>query len=106
MDKEAVQKKSELYKGDNRSPRWQSLTREIEEKKSALQVEGKTSEDRATEFAKLNYLLAYKAEDMINQGGHMLPEAENKPESYNQNFSELELEALALELELELLQLN
>lgn len=101
LDKQAIQKKAELYKNDNQSERWGSLRKEIEEKKSALQVEGRTAGDRAGEFAKLNYLLAYKAEDIQNNEPIMLPPAENIPQA----ASELELEALALEVELELLSI-
>jgi len=106
LDKETLQKKAELYKGDAKSPRWQSLTSEIEEKKSALQVEGKTSQSRATEFARLNYLLAYKAEDVHHNFNRMLPPADERFYHGQPLISDLELEALALELELELLSLN
>jgi len=101
LDKQAVQKKAELYKNDNRSERWESLRKEIEEKKSALQVEGRTASDRAGEFAKLNYLLAYKAEDLESSEPRMLPSSENR----TIDLDDLELEALALEVELELLNI-
>jgi hypothetical protein len=101
LDKQAVQKKSELYKNDNNSERWKSLRIEIEQKKSALQVEGRTASDRAAEFATLNYLLAYKAEDAPVEEPKAFPVIDTPalPSSMN----ELELEALALEIELELL---
>jgi hypothetical protein len=99
LEKEAVMKKADLYKGEVNSERWKSLRKEIEDKKSALQVEGKTASDRADEFAKLNYLLAYKAEDIPAAEPRMMPEMPSLAPSMN----ELELEALALEVELELL---
>jgi hypothetical protein len=99
LEKEAVMKKADLYKGEVNSERWKSLRKEIVDKKSALQVEGKTASDRADEFAKLNYLLAYKAEDIPAAEPRMMPEMPSLTPSMN----ELELEALALEVELELL---
>ena len=101
LDKEVIQKKAELYKNDNNSERWGSLRKEIEEKKSALQVEGRTANDRAGEFAKLNYLLAYKAEDIQSSEPRMLPSSESR----SVDMDDLELEALALEVELELLSI-
>jgi hypothetical protein len=106
LDKEAIRKKAELYKGENKSPRWGTLHAEIEEKKSALHVEGKTSEYRASEFAKLNYLLAYKAEDVNITTNRMLPPSTESHYQSRQQYTDLELEALALELELALLTLN
>jgi len=101
LEKQAIVKKAELYKGDQDSVRWKSLRGEIEAKKSALQVEGRTAQDRATEFAKLNYLLAYKAEDTPVEEPQMKPESPALAPS----TSELELEALALEVELDLLSI-
>jgi len=90
-DKTALQAKAETYNGEQNSPRWTELRGEIEQKKSALQVEGRTAESRAEEFGRLNYLLEYK---------QALPASAPVEESRS---SELELEALAFELELELL---
>lgn len=52
-----------MKKGEG-SPRWIALGKEIKEKKSALNVVGKTPSERAKEFAKLNYLLEYKMDDV------------------------------------------
>ncbi len=89
-EKTALQAKAETYNGEQNSPRWTELRGEIEQKKSALQVEGRTAESRAEEFGRLNYLLEYK---------QSLPEPTPVEEEMS---NELELEALALELELEL----
>ena len=89
-EKAALQAKAETYNGEQYSPRWTELRGEIEQKKSALQVEGRTAESRAEEFGRLNYLLEYK---------QSLPEPTPVEEVMS---NELELEALALELELEL----
>lgn len=91
----------EAYKGETESEKWAELRAEIQEKKSALQVEGKTAKERAAEFAKLNYLLDHKAilDTPIIQRDY----SENEPVI---NLDEIELEALALELELTLLNLN
>jgi len=89
-EKTALQAKAETYNGEQNSPRWTELRGEIEQKKSALQVEGRTAESRAEEFGRLNYLLEYK---------QSLPEPTPVEEVMS---NELELEALALELELEL----
>jgi superfamily II DNA/RNA helicase len=82
--------RAELYQGDEKSERWGVLRIEIQNKKSALQVEGRTAVNRAEEFGRLNYLLEYR------QAGVPQPEATETASN------ELELEALALELELEL----
>lgn len=78
---------------------FQELKREVKMRKSAMQVDGKTIEERVNDFAKLNYLLSFK----FNQAEYdtciiPLPEMEVPPEE-----EDLELLALALELELELL---
>jgi hypothetical protein len=90
-DKAALQLQAETYQGEQNSPRWSELRGEIEQKKSALQVEGRTATNRAEEFDRLNYLLEYK---------QSLPAPVPAAETVS---NELELEALALELELELL---
>jgi hypothetical protein len=92
-EKQAITDKIGSYRGDTNSPRWAELRLEIEQKKSALQVEGRSAENRAQEFERLNYLLQYR----LNA-----PEPKEAPSA--SNISILELEALALELELELLQ--
>lgn len=102
LDQQAIQKKAELYKGEANSERWKSLRYEIEQKKSALQVEGRTADDRASEFAKLNYLLAFKAEDIPAGEPRMMPTRDEAP-ALSPHVNELELEAMALEVELELL---
>jgi hypothetical protein len=89
-DKAALQLRAETYKGEQNSSRWSDLRAEIEQKKSALQVEGRSAVNRAEEFESLNYLLEFR------QAGVPQPEA---AESFS---NELELEALALEVELEL----
>jgi superfamily II DNA/RNA helicase len=90
-DKAALQLRAETYNGEQNSSRWSALRGEIEQKKSALQVEGRTAENRAEEFGRLNYLLEYKQSLPVP-----VPVEEVKSDM-------LELEALALELELELL---
>jgi superfamily II DNA/RNA helicase len=90
-DKTALKLRAETYQGEQNSPRWSELRGEIEQKKSALQVEGRTATNRAEEFGRLNYLLEYK---------QSLPAPVPAAETVS---NELELEALALELELELL---
>ena len=90
-DKAALQLRAETYNGEQNSPRWSELRKEIEKKKSALQVEGRTASNRAEEFGRLNYLLEYK---------QSLPASAPETDSLS---NELELEALALELELEFL---
>jgi hypothetical protein len=62
-------------------------------------VEGRSAENRAEEFGRLNYLLQYRMN---------APEANKATETTNEAsrstaVEALELEALALELELELL---
>ncbi len=89
-DLEALKLHAGTYAGDEKSPRWEELRGEIQQKKSALQVEGRTAESRAQEFDRLNYLLEYRQA--------LAP----KPADTEVATSELELEALALELELEL----
>ncbi len=98
---------AERYAGESSSPRWEELRKEIERKKSALQVEGRTAGERAEEFARLNYLLDYRVE--LAQPAEEQDEedsSEDKGEEGGMTPAELlELEALALELELELLEI-
>lgn len=76
----------------------QELLREVQLKKSALQVDGKTIKERVSEFAKLNYLLSFKFHHTKHESCFIpSPKMEMPVETNN-----LELEALALELELEL----
>jgi hypothetical protein len=102
LEKQVIQKKAELYQGEANSERWKSLKEEIQDKKSALMVEGRTPVDRAAEFSTLNYLLAYKAGDQETPKGKV---TKSLPEESNRDISVLELEALALEVELELLSI-
>ena len=98
-EQDALTSQAERFKGDQDSPRWAELRKEIHEKKSALQVEGKTAQERAAEFAKLNYLLDYK----VDLPAPKEPEEDAEFEIIDESDNTLELEALALELELELL---
>jgi len=86
-EKQNLLLQSEEFKGEEDSPKWASLRLEIQQKKSALQVEGRSAESRAEEFNRLNYLLEYRTAS--------LPTEIKKP------INQLELEALALELELD-----
>ena len=90
-DKQAIVAQSELYRGDQNSPKWEELKIEIQAKKSALQVEGRSAQARAEEFNRLNYLLEYRT--------NRAPAKAATPNT----LDELELEALAFEIELELL---
>ena len=77
------------------------LKAEVEDKKSAMQVDGKTIADRVNEFARLNYLLSFKYNQSDADSCIIpLPENEVPPKK---SRSKLKLLALALELELELL---
>jgi len=90
-DKQAVKAQAETFQGEQNSPKWAELRAEIQQKKSALQVEGRSAESRAEEFQRLNYLLEYRS---LSPSGTVNAQT---------IISELELEALALELELELI---
>ncbi len=90
-EKVSILEQAEHFKGDGNSPKWAELRAMIVQKKSALQVEGRSAVSRAEEFNRLNYLLEFRAATGVITP---LP---------GQNITELELEALALELELELL---
>jgi hypothetical protein len=91
-EKQAVLSQSQSFNGDENSPKWAELRLEIQAKKSALQVEGRSAQDRASEFQRLNYLLEYRT--------NLAPAASTQ----TFNTSELELEALALEIELEFIK--
>jgi len=90
-EKQSIQAQAETFKGEQDSPKWAELRLEIQAKKSALQVEGRSAESRAKDFETLNYLLEYRT--------NLVPAAATEII----NTSELELEALALEIELELI---
>ncbi|CAM9956325.1 unnamed protein product, partial [Chrysoparadoxa australica] len=89
------------YEGEQESQKWAELRAEIQEKKSALQVEGKSANDRAKEFARLNYLLDHKVTAAL------APAKPTKNDTSEiDDLIQMELEALALEIELELIKLN
>jgi transcription-repair coupling factor (superfamily II helicase) len=90
-DKQSIQAQAETFKGEQDSPKWAELRLEIQAKKSALQVEGRSAESRAKDFETLNYLLEYRTNLVPATATEII------------NTSELELEALALEIELELI---
>ena len=71
-DKDKIEKELEEA---NSEPFLENLKKEAQLKKSAMAVNGATAEERVTEFAKLNYLLSYKASDVDNNSC-MLPKAE------------------------------
>ena len=58
-EKQELEEQAQLYHGDTKSPRYNALYNEILEKKKKLSVEGRSPEERAEEFEKLNYLLGY-----------------------------------------------
>jgi superfamily II DNA/RNA helicase len=91
-EKQNVITQSEGFKGEHDSPKWAELKIEIQAKKSALQVEGRSAESRATEFDRLNYLLEFRT--------NLAP---SSTDELTITTSELELEALAFEIELELI---
>jgi len=69
----AVQAKAGIYMHDaagnrvseNDTVRWQQLIVDVQRRKSALNIEGKTVEERVREFSKLNYLMAFRQEDVL-----------------------------------------
>jgi len=70
----AVQAKAGIYMldaegnrvGEKDSVRWQQLIGEVKQKKSAMNIEGKTVEERVREFARLNYLMAFRQQDVLS----------------------------------------
>ncbi len=58
-EKQELDKQAQLYTGATESPRYHALYQEIQLKKEKLAVEGRPPEERAREFARLNYLLGY-----------------------------------------------
>lgn len=58
-EKQELEKQSQLYQGDTKSPRFNALYNEILSKKQKLSVEGRSPEERSKEFEKLNYLLGF-----------------------------------------------
>lgn len=107
-DKLAIEQKKKLFEGGENSERWESLREEIKAKKSTLAVDGKNATERAEDFAKLNYLLSFRASD-VKADACSLPDPnqamEVEPKSAAPAF-DFELEALALEIELELLDFS
>jgi hypothetical protein len=74
------------------------VMREVQEKKSALQVEGKSVSERVMEFMKLNSLLAYhNRKETIKKN--------SKKETKSNDIELLEAEAMAELMLLELLEL-
>ena len=67
MDLQSEKHKNEVSKG-------------VREKKSAMKINGKSTEERAEEFTELNHLLSYKFPD-INPQVCVIPERERPPET-------------------------
>ena len=83
---------------------FEMLKAEAIQKKSALAVNGATVEERAAEFAKLNYLLSYKSMD-VTADSCMLPDKERAVipiDNGEQRKRKLKLKAKALKLKLTL----
>lgn len=80
---------------------YQEILADVHEKKSALQIEGKSVSERVEEFAKLNSLLAY-----VRTKGAKTPKS-NKKQAKTQDYSLdlIEAEAMAELMMLELLTL-
>lgn len=97
------------YKPDGE--RYQQLLREANQKKSALAIDGKTIEQRAEEYATLNYLLAFKYSRDITSCD--LPEPSEAPkalpapnETKGKKLKLLKLRAKAARARLKLLKLK
>ena len=80
---------------------FETLVREVREKKSAMAIEGKTVEQRAEDFSRLNYLLSFRHSDVDNQNCQLPGATEAKPSG---NMDMLRLKAKALSLKLKLLK--
>lgn len=106
------------YMEAKKSVRWAELLAEAIEKKSSLNIEGKTIEQRVEEFKKLNYLMAFPA-DYNQTDSCSLPSIKDAHEMPNFLFANakkvkakpvndkgLEYELLLLEAELELIALE
>lgn len=94
------------------SEKWKSLKADIESKKSALNVTGKTPSERAKEFAQLNYLLSFLMKD-IDPGQCSIPSpkmgrtkkaipVETKKIGEDLLIAEAEAEAILILLELDI----
>jgi superfamily II DNA or RNA helicase len=69
---------NDILNNKEKSELWKSIYADVQEKKSALNIEGMDATGRIAEFKKLNYLLAYKAEDMDGSACHIPSEGEYK----------------------------
>jgi len=77
-EKQELDKQAELYTGGVKSSRFISLLQEVQKKKERLAVEGRSPEERAKEFAKLNYLLGYLMGEVDNEKCPIKPKSNDK----------------------------
>lgn len=83
---------------------FESLKKEAYQKKSAMAVSGATPEERAAEFARLNYLLAYQSSDVDTDNCQLPVERSDTGRSDEQKRKRLRLKARALKLKLQLMK--
>ncbi len=105
---EAFEKEAEIHRAELQeilSPEHQEkVMADVKEKKSSLKIEGKSVEDRVSEFAKLNYLLSYHSKKTA-QKTTKSDKTTKKAQSHSVDIDILEAEAEAELLLLELLEL-
>lgn len=86
---------------EEETTRWGELLTEAAEKKSAMNVEAKSTESRVAEFAQLNYLLDFSMEETKQGETCTIPQPKiAAAQSTQDNAFQFELELLELELEL------
>jgi len=83
--------------------KWKELIISVNTRKSALQVSGKSSEERSAEFAKLNYLMEISMDEMPTEPTYGIPK-EKQAEAMDDDDFEFSLEAEVLEIALMLLK--
>jgi hypothetical protein len=90
---------------------WNEVLETVRIKKEKLQIIGKTIEQRSQDFAKLNYLMQYKALDTphntcgLPDEGRQAPAPDRPPVAADKKMQLLKLKAKALKLKLKLLEI-
>jgi len=79
-----LEKENEVLKDIQSEKHKNEVAKDVKEKKSAMKINGKSTEERAQEFAELNHLLSYKFPD-IDPQVCIIPGKEKPPETDRQS---------------------
>ena len=101
-----LEKENETLKDLQSESHKKEVAKSVREKKSAMKINGKTTEERAKEFGELNHLLSYKFSH-IDPQVCIIPDNEMPPEitQSNERQKRIRITKVKAQAKLKLLQL-